>query len=29
MGKPNELIHQGTPRIGRHIEINFAGPNPY
>jgi hypothetical protein len=29
MGKPGELIHQGTLRFGRQIEINFAGPNPY
>jgi hypothetical protein len=28
-GKPGELIHYGSLRPGRHIDITYAGPNPY
>ncbi|XYI04256.1 HYD1 signature containing ADP-ribosyltransferase family protein [Sorangium sp. So ce1128] len=27
--KPNELIHRGTVRFGRRVEITSAGPNPF
>jgi len=30
LGKPGELYYRGGAlRFGRHIEVNFAGPNPY
>ena len=28
-GKPGELIHRGTLRFGRQLELLFSGPNPY
>jgi RHS repeat-associated protein len=28
-GKPGELIHKGTVRFGRHVDVHYAGPNPY
>jgi hypothetical protein len=28
-GKPDEVIHRGTIRFGRHVDVHYAGPNPY
>jgi RHS repeat-associated protein len=28
-GKPGELIYNGTVRFGRHVDVRFAGRNPY
>lgn len=28
-GKTGELIHQGSLRFGRHLELLFSGPNPH
>ena len=27
--QPGELIHYGSLRFGRHIEVHYSGPNPY
>jgi hypothetical protein len=29
LGKPGEFIHRGTVRFGRHVDVRYAGPNPY
>lgn len=29
VGKPGELIYRGALRFGRHVDLTFAGPNPY